>query len=676
MTGQDQRVGAQLGKYHILHRLGEGGMGVVYAAEDSVLMRKVALKILGENGNRDLRVAQRFVLEARAAARLHHPNVVAVHDIVQESDDCFIVMELVDGSSAQTLIDEDGALPWARSTYIVAEVCRGLVAAHAAGLIHRDIKPGNILLGKDGSVKLSDFGLAKAPHLGPGFSTEHGSVVGTPHYMSPEQCSGDPIDARTDIYSLGATWYTLLTGRPPHDDSVAVNVMYAHCTAPVPDPRLVVPALPEACASIVMKAMAKQRAQRFRSAQEMLTALTSVLVTQPENLIAPQAIMPAPVAGPDKTSMVGSPLVLASQPSAVRPRRRRFLRIAAAVLAVTLGVLVWFVTDRHVGQPPSIPPPIHPDVQRITLMNRRLWGKHRGEAHYLAFGSRYLASVGSDQIAQVWDLDRPEAPAKILQHPHELTCVAISPDGKWIATGYLDGRLVRLWDPKSGQEIGTFDCQMNGKYGAWRLAFHPSARQLAIGTGSNVQIIDLDVAGKEMQRRKFSEQGLWVVTGIAFTPDGRHLGATTYGPGAYFFDGATLKKTAFWPNPENVLLFAGLSFSADGKRMALARKYPAAHELFVWEPQTDRPPQLLTTESNGAVISAVAFAPGGRQLAHGGTHGGPVKLYDLESGVSLSFPIDVPGNVTAMAFSPDGKLLAATCSEGSVLMWDVVPAER
>src|SRR5262249_32886075 len=156
--------------------------------------------------------------------------------IVQEGDGCFIVMELVHGSSAQTLINEGGALPWLRSTHIIAEVCRGLVAAHAAGLIHRDIKPGNILLGKDGSVKLTDFGLAKAPQLVPGFSTEHGSVVGTPHFMSPEQCSGDPIDARTDIYALGATWYAMLTGQPPYDNSVIVNIMYAHCTAPVPDP--------------------------------------------------------------------------------------------------------------------------------------------------------------------------------------------------------------------------------------------------------------------------------------------------------------------------------------------------------------------------------------------------------------------------------------------------------
>src|SRR5262249_18775914 len=155
------------------------------------------------------------------------------------------------------------------ATHIVAEVCRGLAAAHAAGVIHRDVKPANILLGADGSVKLTDFGLAKAPRLGPVHATQHGTVVGTPHYMSPEQCAGETVDARADLYSLGAAYHALLTGRPPYDGSDTIKVMYAHCAAPVPDPRRVVPGLPEACAAIVMKALAKKRADRFRSPQEM-----------------------------------------------------------------------------------------------------------------------------------------------------------------------------------------------------------------------------------------------------------------------------------------------------------------------------------------------------------------------------------------------------------------------
>src|SRR5262249_12928250 len=147
-------------------------------------------------------VAQRFLLEARAAARLNHPNVVAVYDIGQQGDVSFIVMELVDGGSAEVLLRQRGALPWPLATRIIADVCRGLASAHASGLIHRDIKPANILLGHDGSVKLSDFGIAKAPQVLPAQVTRQGTILGTPQYMSPEQCAGDHLDGRADVYAL------------------------------------------------------------------------------------------------------------------------------------------------------------------------------------------------------------------------------------------------------------------------------------------------------------------------------------------------------------------------------------------------------------------------------------------------------------------------------------------
>jgi serine/threonine protein kinase len=679
MTEQDMGVGTQLGKYRLVQRLGEGGMGVVYAAEDPVLTRKVALKVLSGDVARESNSAQRFLLEARAAARLNHPNVVAVYDIGQQGEVSFIVMELVEGVSAETLLQQRRALPWPQATRIIADVCRGLAAAHAAGLIHRDIKPANILLGHDGSVKLADFGLAKAPQLLPAHVTHKGTILGTPQYMSPEQCAGDHLDGRADVYAVGGAYHALLTGQPPYEGSDSARLMFAHCTAPVPDPRRLLPALSEACAAIVVKAMAKERADRFRSVQEMLTALTTVLETSPA-AVAPAAVVPpAPDLVPAGPTAVGRSAVLTLQRSGDRPRRRRVVLtgIALALAAVALLVLavVFFYPPPESSSPQPVVAPPGGDHRPITLVPRPPWGKHNGEARGLAFGGRRFASVGADTIARVWDLDRPQAPPKLFKHPHELSCAALSPDGKWLATGYREDRAVRLWDVEADKEIASFDCQLFGKHGAWTLAFHPSARRLAVGTGGDLQLLDLDAAGLEIKRRKFPERQ-YVVTGLAFTPDGRQLGSTAFGPGAYLLDGATLDKIAFVANPENVELFAGLSFSADGKRMAYARKMAKSQELWVWEPQTDRPPQYVTRETDGAVISALAFAPGGRQIAHAGTHGGPVKLHDLVTGQSAPHATGAHGNVTGLAFSPDGRQLAVTCTDGTVLGWDVVPAGR
>jgi serine/threonine protein kinase/WD40 repeat protein len=678
---QDPLIGTMLGKYLLVGRLGQGGMGVVYQGEDSHLQRAVAVKVLSTSSTLDGSAIQRFVLEARAAARLNHPNVVAVYDIGRQDNVSYIVMELVQGSSAQDLLQERGALPWPEATRIITEVCQGLVAAHAAGLIHRDIKPGNILLGRGGSVKLTDFGLAKAPQLVPAHTTHKGTVLGTPHYMSPEQCAGDVIDARTDVYALGAAYYALLTGRPPYDSLDCIQAMFAHCTAPVPDPRSIVPELPEACAAIVMRAMAKERANRFRSTQEMLTALTAVRAQLAANLPPVLVPVPEPALIAEQTAVIRYTPAQPAQAPVLPPRPRRFAA-AAAVAAMTAIVLtvVYFAFLRHpapatdphrtpINPAKSNNPPPFPAGRPVTLTQRQLWGKHTGEATGLAFGGRRFATIGTDKIVRVWDLDNPKAPPQRFEHRHELNCVALSHDGKWLATGNLNATIVSLWDVDTGKPLGD----VADAHGPWSLVFHPSDNRLAIGGGDSVQVIDLDSNGKEIKRQRL-EGGIWVVTGVAFTPDGKYLGAITYEPGAYFLDAATLKKIAFIPS--QTYLLAGPSFSADGKQMSFVKKFESRQELYLWEPQTDKQPQFVTREIGGGVICATTFAPGGRQLAFAGTFGGPVKLHDMVSGQSSSFSTDVNGNVLAMAFSPDGRLLGATCSDGSVLGWEVVPVER
>lgn len=273
---RDQWIGRHLGKYQLVRQLGRGGMGVVYEAWDTLLNRQVAIKLKSKSVGDAAQDVERFLRESRALARLQHPHVVAAYeaDIVEEQ--YLIALELMSGGSLQASLQQ-GPLPWREATEVIAQACSGLEAAHQAGIIHRDIKPSNLLRSSDGTVKLSDFGLAR-PHEPSGTTlTGSGSVLGTPQYMSPEQCRSERADERSDLYSLGATYFALLVGRPPYGGAAPLLVMNAHLLDPVPDPRDVDETIPAACSAIIQRAMAKDPDDRISSATEMLAALQTLL---------------------------------------------------------------------------------------------------------------------------------------------------------------------------------------------------------------------------------------------------------------------------------------------------------------------------------------------------------------------------------------------------------------
>ena len=274
----DPRIGRRLGHHLIKGVLGRGGMGVVYEAENTLLRRPVAIKVLPSELAGEPRALARFLQEARSAARLNHPNVVTLYEVGQDGDSHFIVMELVRGGNAEEFLRAEGPMSWIEATRVIADACRGLCAAHAAGIVHRDIKPGNIMRSSAGLVKLADFGLAKIAddRAGDPALSAGAAVIGTPQYMSPEQCQAREADVRSDIYSLGATFYALLTGRPPFSGD-AVTIAYAHCHAAPPDPRLVHPDIPERCVNVLMRAMAKDPAARYQTADDLLYEFETLL---------------------------------------------------------------------------------------------------------------------------------------------------------------------------------------------------------------------------------------------------------------------------------------------------------------------------------------------------------------------------------------------------------------
>lgn len=291
-TDADPRLGQKYGKYQIKRLIGFGGMATVYEAEDTLLNRKVAVKFLPDARKQQKTAVERFVTEAQVAGRLNHPNIIAIFDIGYENETYYIAMELLNPGSAGSYIKKRGRLHWYEASTIVLQCCSALTAAHQTGLVHRDIKPDNILCSPAGSTKLADFGLVKELHVEGAGLTQSGVVVGTPLYMSPEQCSAQPLDARSDIYSLGASYYALLTGSAPYPTGSVPHIMLQHCKSKVPDPRLLAPDVPDAVVRIVERAMAKRPDSRFQTAADFAQALDAVLKTgtkQPYDFLVPSS---------------------------------------------------------------------------------------------------------------------------------------------------------------------------------------------------------------------------------------------------------------------------------------------------------------------------------------------------------------------------------------------------
>jgi serine/threonine-protein kinase len=271
-------------------------MGIVYQAEDTLLKRRVAVKLLPESEAFDQETRQRFVREARSAGRLNHPHVVTIHEIDQRDGVYYIVMEMMEGGNVQDMLRARGKIPWREATRILVDACRGLAAAHAAGLIHRDLKPANLMCTREGVVKLADFGMARPAQASSAGITVPGAVLGTLDFMSPEQCRGEPLDGRTDIYALGATYFTLLTGHPPYPGDGSLEVIFAHCAQSIPDPRAGAPDIPAGCAAVVRRALAKYPAERQASATEMLNQLLALLPSDDAMAIAAAPPLPAAAA--------------------------------------------------------------------------------------------------------------------------------------------------------------------------------------------------------------------------------------------------------------------------------------------------------------------------------------------------------------------------------------------
>ncbi|MGH2739296.1 MAG: protein kinase domain-containing protein [Actinomycetota bacterium] len=351
------------GRYEVDAELGAGGMGRVFAGTDTTLGRTVAIKILAPRFAGDERSVERFRREAQAAARLSHPNIVAVFDTGADHGVHYIVMEHIEGRTLGEVLGE-GPMSRERALEITMNVCDGLAAAHAAGVIHRDVKPGNIMLADDGGVRVMDFGIARAVE-GDATLTQTGMVMGTASYLSPEQARGEHVGTYSDIYSLGCVLYHLLTGHPPFAGA-PVAVAYQHVSATPTPPSTERPELPASVDRPVLKAMAKDPLDRYRSAEELRADLQEVLDGFPASL--PPAVDAATQEVTERrTAVLPAADVPTAPVTAAAPSAPRSLPWTVPVAGLAaLALLGLGLTLALTGGDTPLPPPDQPSPTTAT----------------------------------------------------------------------------------------------------------------------------------------------------------------------------------------------------------------------------------------------------------------------------------------------------------------------
>ena len=365
------------GRYRVLRRLGVGGMADVYLAEDATLGRQVAVKVLLSRYSGDAQFVERFRREAQAAASINHPNIVNIYDWGPVDGTYYIVMEYVEGETLKDRIRREGRCSPGEAVRVTLELLAAVQVAHGAHIVHRDIKSQNILIDAAGTVKVTDFGIAKADDSQ---MTEAGSILGTAQYLAPEQAKGEPVDERTDLYSVGVVLYEMLTGGVPFRGDSAVTVALKHVNEQPPEPAELVPGTPYSLNQIVLKALAKDPDLRYRSAAEFSADLVAArsggpLLAAGYDPSLDRTIVQGPAGGAEGTTRVlpraavagaaaagAAAGVAAGTPGGPGGRRRRrspwpwIALVAFLVIAAVAGVVVWksFFGDSTRSVPPVV----------------------------------------------------------------------------------------------------------------------------------------------------------------------------------------------------------------------------------------------------------------------------------------------------------------------------------
>ncbi|MGD0840616.1 MAG: protein kinase [Candidatus Acidiferrales bacterium] len=656
---------AQIGHYQIIDKLGEGGMGVVYKAMDLSLGRYVAIKMLAPElvANREL--LERFRLEAVAQARLSHTNIATLHAFEQVGSTWLIVMEYLDGESFADMVARRGPIPAAEAVPLFRQALLGIGFAHRAGVIHRDIKPSNIMVTTSGIVKVMDFGIAKV--MGGQRLTKTGTRVGTVAYMSPEQIRNQPVDIRSDIYSLGVTLFELLSAHLPFESESDFQVMSDHVSTPPPLPTRYYPYIPPGVEKAALEALNKDPDQRFQTCEAFGAALEHPSGVADVRADVRQTVTPIPIPTPTPTPP--------PRPTSAPAQGGWLDQIKSQAVAPTPGAPTpvpltqtqptWPPPDPLMQTQPTWPPqpgaqaPV-PTPPPLTISAPP--EKKRSPWLYVTLGvvggilvlfailfvigliynhlnsnsSNSTTGTSSDTSTSTSTGTSTSAGGNIYSNPTGSTTSTTPSAPSFVAKQVLTAQAGQIWDTALSSDASMLVSGEDDKtIKLWNLATN-DVRTLSRQDGP--------------------------ILGVAMTPDGQQVASASRDNSLFTWN--TANGNALMKFPGNFPLWT-VAYSPDGSVIAAAGD---GKTISMWSLPSGK--YLGAMQDTGGQINRIRFSPDGRLLAGGGDDD-IVYLWSVADQSEVAELKSHTSNILSVAFSPDGSHLATADAKGNIYLWNV-----
>ncbi|HEY4036606.1 MAG TPA: serine/threonine-protein kinase [Ktedonobacteraceae bacterium] len=656
------RTGQQLGNYRLLHLLGQGGFANVYLGEHTHLNTRAAVKVLHEQ--MEAQALENFLKEAQTIATLKHPHILRVLDFGMDDSTPFLVMEYAPGGTLRKKHPHGSIVSLSTIVPYVKQVTAALQYAHDQQLVHRDVKPENMLVEAQGSIVLGDFGIAIPVYDTQTFSTQE--VGGTPYYMAPEQCRGKAREA-SDQYALGVVVYEWLCGVLPFYGASAIEIAMHHLMDLPPSLQERIAGIPVEVEQVVLRALAKDPQERFSNVQEFAQALEQA--SQPKKSAI--AVLPLSVllssnsnsnSNTQQSTILQGPVIPMQSTISTMP----LAQIAAASFPAGTLLSTYHghsATISGIGQSSNGALIASGEKKETALVWNAPIEKQvltpRGYSKYVSMvawspdGTR-IASGGWDKVVQVWKARTGEQISTCNGHSRFVFAVTWSPDSTHIASGSTD-RTVQIWDAKTGEQIRTY----SGHKGfVFTVAWSPDGTRIASGGGDKtVQVWDA-ATGEQTSSYSGHSDG---VSRVAWSPDGTRIASGSHDKTVQVWDATTGQCVYTYSRHAHVVL--AIAWSPDGTRIASGGPDGTVQ---VWDVTTGE--RVCTYSRHSQVVYVIAWSPDGTRIASG-SGDKTVQIWEATTGKHVLTYSGHSDSVNAVAWSPDGVQVASGSKDGTVQVW-------